>query len=291
MRPPLPLFLILATSLLTSCSAPRSAKLYEAQGNIVHRDLVYATADGKKLLLDVYLPPEAKGTLVAKPRTYPVILWIYGGGWRWGSKDNVPVVTLTTAGFALVSFNYRLDGHAKYPAQIDDCRAALRWIRQNGSKYHLDPDRVGVLGASAGGHLAAMLGTTGGDAPDFPKAKAVCALYPPTDLITVVKEDQRDDWLGLVPLLLGGPVNQKADLARQGSPIRYVSQGDAPFFLIHGEQDTLVPKEQSQSMHRALLKAGVPSKLKLFPEEKHGFYPDKALTQEIVDYFWTYLGR
>ena len=269
---------------MAACAGPGSVAMYQTEGGVVYSDINYSKVDDDNLL-DIYLPAGAKTGPTQSSQLYPVIVWIHGGGWRWGTKDKVPVLDLTKAGYALVSINYRLDGHAKYPAQIDDCRASLAWLKLHGAQYNLDINRLGLIGASAGGHLVALLGTSEGNFPDLPKIRAVCALYPPTDLISVVPESDRDSSIGLVPLLLGGSVNEKKALAWEGSPVRYVTAEAPPFFLIHGQMDTLVPVQQSNELNDALLKAGVSSQLKVYPDKKHGFYPDEELTGEIVAFF------
>ncbi len=135
--------------------------------------------------LDLYLPPKADAPT-------PLVIWIHGGGWEAGNKDNPPGLGLLKKGYALASINYRLSQEAKFPAQIEDCKAAIRFLRANAKKYNLDPDHFGVWGASAGGHLVALLGTTGGvkelegDGPNKEESSAVQAVvdwFGPTDML------------------------------------------------------------------------------------------------------------
>ena len=119
------------------------------------RDLVYERVNGAVLTLDLYCPEKVSGSL-------PVIVWIHTGGWSKGRKERCPAVALVQDGYAVASIDYRLTSTAPFPAQIEDCKAAVRWLRANASTYHLDPDHIGVWGHSAGGHLAALLGTSGG---------------------------------------------------------------------------------------------------------------------------------
>src|SRR5204863_10043821 len=114
--------------------------------------------------LDLYVPKSE--------RPLPLVIWIHGGGWQAGNKANPPLLGLTQKGFAVASINYRFSQHAVYPAQIQDCKAAVRFLRKNADKYHLDPDHFGAWGASAGGHLVALLGTSG-DAKDLEPEAAV----------------------------------------------------------------------------------------------------------------------
>ena len=119
------------------------------------RNLPYVANGHERQRLDLYLPEKAEGRL-------PLIVWIHGGAWWAGSKEDCPAVPLAAKGYAVASINYRFSQHAVFPAQIEDCKAAIRWLRANAAKYHLDADHIGVWGASAGGHLVALLGTTGG---------------------------------------------------------------------------------------------------------------------------------
>ncbi|MBN2000034.1 alpha/beta hydrolase, partial [candidate division KSB1 bacterium] len=147
------------------------------------RDVEFADINEKSLLLDLYIPA-AEGPL-------PLVIWIHGGAWRAGDKNVTPAVPLLTDhGFAVASISYRFSQHAIFPAQLHDCKAAVRWLRAHANKYHLDPLRFGVWGASAGGHLAAMLGTTGdegtlegkvGRKRGSSRVQAVCDWFGPTD--------------------------------------------------------------------------------------------------------------
>lgn len=117
------------------------------EGVQVLRDLTYVEGGHERNRLDLYLPEKAEG----RP---PLVVWIHGGAWQAGSKEDCAAVRLTAKGYAVASINYRLSQHAVFPAQIEDCKAAIRWLRANAAKYHLDPDHIGVWGSSAGGHLA-----------------------------------------------------------------------------------------------------------------------------------------
>ncbi len=138
----------------TASSQERLAPSRLPEGVEVLRDLPYIEDGHERHRLDLYLPQKAEGQL-------PLIVWIHGGAWQAGSKNGCPAVSFVGKGYAVASINYRLSQHAVFPAQIEDCKAAIRWLRAQAKKYHLAPDHVGVWGASAGGHLVALLGTSG----------------------------------------------------------------------------------------------------------------------------------
>jgi acetyl esterase/lipase len=193
----------------------------------VIRNIPYATVNDKILRLDIYRPQKIKSKL-------PVIVWLYGGGWRFGHKTPCPIARYATQDVAVVSINYRLDDVAVFPAQIFDCKSAIRWLRANAGQYELDTNHIGVFGISAGAHLAALLGTTAGnpkmegdvgDNLNFSSAvQCVCAFYPPTDLNRLVADPKaRDNPGGMVARLIGGAVSEQVEKANFASPIFYVS--------------------------------------------------------------------
>ncbi len=147
---------------------------------VVYKDLEYSRAGEKSLLLDLYYPKTADGPV-------PVVVWVHGGGWKNGSKDRCPASWLVEHGYAVASINYRLIDEVQWPAQIEDCRAAIRWLRTNADGFQLDADHIAAWGGSAGGHLVALLGTL--DAPSnettSSRVQAVCDWYGPTDLLTM----------------------------------------------------------------------------------------------------------
>lgn len=223
-----------------------------ADSVVVHRDVPYVGGGHGRQTLDLYLPANAQGL--------PIVIYIHGGGYRMGDKTeivDVQVTDLLEEGYAVASINYRLSQHAHFPAQIEDCRAAVRWLRAHAERYGLDPDRIGVVGTSAGGHLAALLGTTGnadvfdrGDHLAHPsRVQAVVDFYGPVDFLRI---DRHVAELGLerdpsrAEQLFGGPVAEKRALAVQANPITYVDAEDPPFLLIHGDSDPVVPYRQSE---------------------------------------------
>jgi len=239
-------------------------------------DLVYRRVGQRELLLDLYLPRQ-------EPGPYRVVLFVHGGGWHSGNKQICPVHGLLARGLAAACFNYTLSTVAHFPAQLHDVKAAARWIRDEGARHRLNPARVGVWGMSAGAHLAAMLGTTGGvarlegssnAAVDGSRVQAVVAWYPPTDFLAMKEWERWPQYAEAVRLLLSLPNIASLDSAPRrataASPLTYITADDPPFLIMHGAQDRVVPVEQSRLLHRALKKKGVDSTLEVLPEANHG---------------------
>jgi acetyl esterase/lipase len=236
-------------------------------------NMAYVPDGGERQKLDLYLP--ATGT------NWPLIVWIHGGGWLEGDKEKPPGLRFLRHGFALTSINYRLSQDAIFPAQLIDCKAAIRWLRAHAAENGIDPNRIGVWGASAGGHLVAMLGTTG-EVKEFDqgenlgvssRVQAVCDWFGPTDFtqITNYPSDIKhgaDD--SPESRLIGGPVSQNIEKAQQANPIRYITKDDPPFLIMHGDKDPAVPLEQSQLLAEALQKAHVPVTFRIVPGGGHG---------------------
>ncbi|WP_395737803.1 prolyl oligopeptidase family serine peptidase [Prosthecobacter sp.] len=240
------------------------------------RDLAYVEGGHERHKLDLYLPEKAAGPL-------PLIIWVHGGGWQNGSKDGCPPLRggYVEKGYAVASINYRLSGHAVFPAQIEDCKAAVRWLRANAGKYSLDPKRFGVWGASAGGHLVALLGTSG-DVKEFDvgtnldqssRVQAVCDYFGPTDFTVFVTtpgyESHATD-ASPEAKLIGGAVMQNKDKAARVDPITYVTKDDPPFLIVHGDKDPTVPINQSQLLFGALKKSEVSAHFHTIHGAGHG---------------------
>ena len=237
---------------------------------VVH-DLQYVENGHQRNRLDLYLPEKAEGQL-------PLVVWIHGGGWQMGSKDGCPAVPLTAKGYAVASINYRLSQHAVFPAQIEDCKAAIRWLRANAAKYHLDANHVGVWGGSAGGHLVALLGTTGGvkelegkggNLDQSSRVQCVVDWFGPTDFVSWDPNFNKTVY-SMITHLLGDTASENKEKARKASPLFYVSKDAAPFLIVHGDQDNLVPLAQSEALADALKKAGVEVKLVVVKGNGHG---------------------
>lgn len=263
---------------------------YDAPDRRLVPGVTYAATPGlRPLELDLHLPAEPP----APGRSTPVVVFVHGGGWRVGSRHSVgpayaaaplePFTRLTRAGIAVASVDHRLSGEATWPAPLHDVRAAVRWLRRRGPELGLDPSRVAAWGESAGGHLAALLGLAGpslagevgltdtDDATLDAPAVAVVDWYGPTDLLAIAPT------LGADPaaldsreaLMLGAPLSDEPDRAREASPVTHVESGAPPFLLLHGEADRFVPVDQSRRLHRRLQEVGVEAELVTYPGADH----------------------
>lgn len=228
----------------------------------IQRDVVFGDAGSRPLKLDLVLPKTKSDA------ARPLVVFVHGGGWRSGDKAGgmgrvVPFVA--TGDYVGASIEYRLSGEATWPAQIHDCKAAIRWLKAHAADYHIDPERIGVWGSSAGGHLVNLLGTTGDVGPlegacgtpdQTSRVCCVVSFCGPADFLAPQRfEGGRSPTA--VDLLLGGSAADRRELAREASPITYVSADDPPFLLCHGTADSTVPFEQATVFHESLRKAGV----------------------------------
>ena len=263
------------------------------EGAKVLRDIVYAKVGQRELVLDLYLPSNPRGKL-------PVVMWIHGGGWRNGDKGSAGAARpMVGRGFAVADVAYRLSGEAIFPAQVEDCKAAVRWVRANATKHGLDGERIGVWGSSAGGHLVAFLGTSG-DVKEFEtdshsgvssRVQAVVDWFGPTDLLSMNKQAipgakmDHDAATSPESLLVGGPIQKEPfrSIAIKADPITYVSADDPPFLIQHGDADLLVSFRQSEVLHTALKKAGVDSTLRIVKGGDHGFKQGEPSREKLVE--------
>ncbi len=239
-----------------------------------HRNLVYATVGRTDLHLDLYLPNKSDAQT-------PLVVWIHGGGWRAGNKDSCSIAWLAGKGYAVASVQYRLSDKAKFPAQIHDCKGAIRWLRANAKKYGYNGERVGAAGISAGGHLVALLGTSGGlkdlegevggNADQSSRVQAVLDMCGPSDFLlrNQLRPAEDKGTESPVALLLGGTVAEKTDLARQASPAQHLSKDDAPLLIYHGDKDPLVDLKESQHLQVLYKKTGLEVALEIIPGGGH----------------------
>lgn len=275
--------------------AAKAAMEMLAERAEIFTNLSYVENGHQRQKLDLYVPKSDDGPL-------PLIVWIHGGAWQGGSKDGCPMAMYVNRGYVVASINYRLSQHAIYPAQLDDCQTALRWLRKNASKYKIDPDRIGVSGASAGGHLAALIGTAGSSTkgkPDRVDVQCVVDVFGPANFLTiwpqsdpkttVIKHNELDSPEGR---LFGGPIPEKTELAKQASPVTYVSKEAPPFLILHGKKDRLVPWQQSEELDAALKKAGVDSTLILVDDAGHdGGVMGGANSRKTAEFFDKHLKK
>ncbi len=248
----------------------------------MEKDIAYIADGDEAQRLDLYLPEKA----AEKP--LPLIVHIHGGGWMGGSKFPCPVALMVLRGYAVASVEYRFSQKAKFPAQIQDCQAALRWLRAHAKQYNFDTEHVGAVGGSAGGHLSALVGTAGGKKA-FPmiggneemsdRVQAVCDIFGPTDFSTVVQQAAEDKNVKNIfefntpkdpySELIGTKLDDKAK-ADAVSPVHYVSKDNPPILILHGTHDTLVPYAQSEEFAAVLKEKGVEVWLQKLPGSGHG---------------------
>jgi acetyl esterase/lipase len=237
--------------------------------------VTYATVGQKRLQMDIAIPPGNEGKT-----GLPMVVWIHGGGWSGGNRGRFPHSDfLLAAGIAYASIDYRLSGDAPFPAQIHDCKAAIRFLRSSAEQLGVDPDRIGVWGGSAGGHLAALLGVTNetkildGEVGDHleqsSRVSAVCDFFGPTILTTDPDQPPMVNNRAVVKLL-GGTPDAKPELARLASPALHVTKDAVPFLIFHGSEDNVVPLKHSQLLAEKLKAVGADVKLEILPGIGHG---------------------
>lgn len=265
------------------------------KGATVHRNLAYVTNGHAQQKLDLYLPKTNDKV--------PLIIFIHGGAFRGGDKSSENPTRFLADGYAVASLNYRLSPVAIFPAQIEDCKAAVRWLRSNAATYKLDADRFGAWGTSAGGHLVAMLGTTG-DTRIFDvgenlevssRVQAVADWFGPTDFLQMDAHRLPNGMAHDPPgspesRLIGGPIQRNKEKAVSANPITYITSSAPPFLIVHGDADRLVPYHQSELLEAALKRAGVPVSLIIVKGAGHGVR-NAATDEKRKQFFAKYLKR
>lgn len=267
---------------VSEAPAQKPKRLPVPAGFVAEYDIKYVPNGDSAQELDIYFPEKR----AEKPQ--PLLVWVHGGGWTGGSKTQVPYLNQLPRGYSVASIEYRFSQKALFPAQIQDCQAAIRWLRANAKKYNIDPNLIGVGGASAGGHLVALLGTSGGKKAFQPiggnedqsdRVQAVCDIFGPTNFWAVVKQADEDKnvknilkWNNGDPYskLIGANLGQDKEKCDAVSPVHYVSKESPPFLILHGDRDTLVPYAQSVELADLLAKAGVKVTLQRLPGAGHG---------------------
>jgi acetyl esterase/lipase len=276
---------------------------------LVARDLAYAEVSASQEL-DLYLPG-AQGP-------FPLVIYVHGGAFKWGDKgDNEATGAfrfLLAAGYALASINYRLSGEARFPAQIRDVKTAIRWLRANAVSCHIDPARIGAWGASAGGHLVSLLGTSGnaaelegaelGHAEQSSRVQAVVSWYAPIDFLHMDAQFLEDEHYGPAAAthnlpsspeseLLGAPIQMIPELVRTTNPITYVHRDVPPFLIEHGTADGEIPARQARQLYDALVPLIGAENVELIymPGARHAdpIFPSPSNMQRVVQFFERHL--
>jgi acetyl esterase/lipase len=260
-----------ATKAPSATPAPEVKPTPVREGVVAYVNLDYAGKGEGRQMLDLYVPTGAKGPT-------PVIVWFHGGGWQAGDKGGpMDEARYTAEGYAVASVNYRYSQQAVYPAQIEDCKAAIRFLRGNAKKYNLDGGHIGAWGASAGGHLVALLAVTGNvkqlegkvgsHLDQSSRLQAVVDLCGPTDLLL---PNQPGVLVGVFTGLVGGPVEKNQALAKKASPVTFVSKDASPILIAHGMVDDTVPIKHAEEFYGLLKKAGADATYMPLKDTGHG---------------------
>ena len=285
-------FLLLFTPVLLAIASAQDRQPFETHpqtppGVRLYKDLAYLPNGHQRQKLDIYVPDNRNGAR-------PLIVWIHGGAWMEGSKNHCPPLAWTRKGYLVASVDYRLSQEAKFPAQIKDCKAAVRWLRVHAKQYGIDPHRFVAWGDSAGGHLASLLGTAG-NVPEWElglpsvssRVQVVIDWYGRADLTRVSTDPA---WANSPSaMLLGGYGDDVAEAAKKASPIFHVSKDDPPFLIMHGSMDSLVPQRQSEAFAGALKEAGVESRLVILEGAGHG--GEEFLSSELIKVIDAFLAQ
>lgn len=282
--PPLRLAVLLGLSIFSTIHAAPAAI----------KDIEYAKAGDTRLRLDLYPAESQRG---------PLIVYIHGGAWRGGSKNEMPLKELVEAGYPAASIEYRLSTAAKFPAQAYDIKAAIRFLRGEARNLKIDASRIVIAGSSAGGHLAALIGVSNGvkelegdlgaHTDQSSDVQGIISFFGGSDLTTILAQSTPKALEMRVPaleLLLGGKPDEQKELARLASPVFHVDKNDPPLLLFHGDQDPQMPVNQSLELEGAYEKAGAKVRLKILHGAGHGgkvFYAPEQIAL-IKDFLRTF---
>lgn len=251
---------------------------------LTYKDIEYKRVNGRPLLLDLHVPAEVAGPV-------PLVFYVHGGGWSAGNKEDATNLdSFIAAGYAMSAMDYRFSEEAIFPAQIEDVKAAVRWLRAHAAEYNLDAERFLAWGHSAGGHLVSLLGLTadrgifetGDNLQVSSRVQAVGSVSGPVDFIVAAEDNS---FLKSATGLLGGHPFEQRELALAANPVTYITREAPPFLLVHGEDDDAVPRKHSELLHAALKKAGVPCQLVIQGGVKHDNYNHPDMVRELIGFF------
>lgn len=261
---------------------------WEAEGLIYEPDIQYGYAGGRALMMDIMYPPREE-------KKHPVVIWVHGGGWSDEKltrlyRPEKEMAHLCKMGFVCASIDYRLSQHAPFPAQIEDCKEAVRYLRANAEKYGIDAEHFGAWGESAGGHLVELMAVTNdeefirGENQEYSsRIQAAVPWYAPKDMRKSIQEmKQNENW---ARLFAAETEEKSLQLMEAASPIAYAERKNPPMLLMHGRADKLVSVMESVEYHRALTAAGNDAELVLIPGQGHGFFEG----QEYYDVIYHFL--
>lgn len=297
------LFLLLPLLCLSGVAAQNAAAVQQffASGTVFHSNIPYANDTLQKHLLDIYLPARAKAKL-------PLVVWIHGGAWNHNDKYadmgymKATVKAFVDSGYALASIDYRFSTTAPFPAQVQDCNQALAFLYQNAEKYNLDRERFALIGFSAGGHLASLVGLSHnnnvkefypkGVKPSF-NLKCILDFYGPSDLVaaSMSTDTSVNNARSSVAQLLGAVPIERPDLAKKASPVSYIDKADPPFFIVNGEKDESVPNTLSKLLSGWLNVHGVYNELLIVPGAPHygPMFDESWIRQRLFQFLRSYL--
>lgn len=283
--------LLMCFSLLAFSQSENPIMKLLPEGTILHGNIPYNNDTLKKHLLDIYLPANAT-------RDVPLVIWVHGGGWLSNNKYadmgymKATIAEILKSGYGLASIDYRFSTDAVFPAQIQDCNKAVAFLYENAGKYGIDKNRFALMGFSAGGHLASLMGLSKnnkvGDFFMFKTSKsfdfkAVVDFYGPAELVLFPKANDPKSPEGI---LIGAAPLDRPDLAEIASPVTYVDKNDPPFLIIHGEKDDLVSPNQSRLLSGWLTSVGVQNELIIVKDAPH-FGPQfdvDAVRTKVMDF-------
>lgn len=290
---------ILATSLCLALSAavPRGTGAIQAPAIREYKDVVYATVEGKPLALDLYVPSRADAA--------PLLVWVHGGAWSQGTKANPPRQFIEH-GIATASLDFRQSTEARFPAQVHDIKAAIRFLRGRAQTFGYRADRIAIAGSSSGGHLAALVGVTNGHSAlegtigdyrqESSAVHAIVSYFGASNLETILAQSTPfglDMRRPALERLLGALPDEARELAKLASPVEHVDRQDPPLFLLHGDQDPQMPINQAHELHGVYQRLGLDGQLRVLHGAAHGgnvFYSPPHL-QPVLDFLDRVIGQ